>query len=496
VLLLELNTRCWIESVRATHGDAITLASVPDAVAAEWAALGFTHVWAMGVWTTGALCRKHALTYWKPGAQKQHPHLALDEHNVVGSPYAISAYRVPARLGGDDGLAKFRQQLHRHRLKLILDFVPNHVAIDHPWLIEQPDLFVQSATQRPETFRFSLPDEFTEQGARLSAFARSHAEHEKQTPWFAHGRDPFFPAWSDTAQLDYRCAATHEAMLELLLEISSRCDGVRCDMAMLALHEVFEKTWHDWPVADEQSRGPGDFWPNAISSVKRRHPNFTFIAEVYWDLEPRLQDLGFHFTYAKTFLDRIERREFSQLIGDLAAKPRAYLQHCLWFLENHDEARIASRLTVAEHKAAAALLLLGLPGLPLIYEGQMEGWTEFAPVQLGAWPSQRYDKVLGAWHERLLLVRQNCQLKTAHWEIHREENPRVLNVGWKAEAKERLLLINFSPETSVATLSPNRNQVSARDEITGVMLELQCDGAKPTIELQPWQAMFVSLAKA
>ena len=59
----------------------------------------------------------------------------------------------------------------------------------------------------------------------------------------AYGRDPYFPGWPDTLQLNYGNPATQEAMIGELLKIAGQCDGVRCDMAMLVLPDVFERTW-------------------------------------------------------------------------------------------------------------------------------------------------------------------------------------------------------------------------------------------------------------
>ena len=92
----------------------------------------------------------------------------------------------------------------------------------------------------------------------------------------AHGRDPYFPGWPDTLQLDYSNPATQDAMIGELRKIAGQCDGVRCDMAMLVLPDVFERTW---------GRRAPPFWSNAIERVRQHVPGFHFMAEVYWDLE-------------------------------------------------------------------------------------------------------------------------------------------------------------------------------------------------------------------
>jgi len=442
-LLYELNTRCWIEQVRAQHGQHIDLGCIPDCTIAEIAGLGFTHVWAMGVWTTGPLCRKHALTYWKPPAAKRHADAFTSDDDVVGSPYAVSAYRVAKNLGGEEGLSRFRRQLHRHGLRLILDFVPNHVAIDHHWLIERPELFVQSEEQRPETFRFAVPDEFTEAGARAGDMARAHPEHGGSTPWFAHGRDPYFAAWSDTAQLDYRKPETQQAMREALLEVAAQCDGVRCDMAMLLLSEVFRSTWKEWPVLGSQTAD--EFWPETIRRVKAAHSRFTFIAEVYWDREAELQRAGFDYTYEKAFYDLLEQRNYGALIQRLSERSPHYLERSLWFLENHDEQRVAARFSLPEHKLAAALLLLGLPGMSLIYEGQLEGWNIFVPVQIRRWPAGvvRSAEIAGLY-QQLLTSRREARFHERVWGCEAQRQSQLLCCKWQGPGDLLALALNCS----------------------------------------------------
>lgn len=82
-----------------------------------------------------------------------------------------------------------------------------------------------------------------------------------------------------------------------LQSIARQCDGVRCDMAMLVLNEVFAKTWAAFPGNDAIPQT--EFWTDVIEAVKESSPEFLFLVEAYWDLEARLQELGFDFTYDK-----------------------------------------------------------------------------------------------------------------------------------------------------------------------------------------------------
>jgi glycosidase len=203
-------------------GHPVTLENVPPSQFAAWQKLGFTHVWAMGLWTTGP--RAGALARAQPSLRQlcaeSFPNWS--EADIAGSPYAIADYTVAQSLGGETGLREFRRQLREYGLGLLLDFVPNHLGLDHPWLASRPELFVQSAGEMPE----SIPIQ-TAAGPR----------------WLACGKDPYFPAWTDTVQLDHRAAPTRAAMLDILQSVAARCDGVRCDVAMLVLNDVFEKMW-------------------------------------------------------------------------------------------------------------------------------------------------------------------------------------------------------------------------------------------------------------
>ena len=356
-LLYEINTRCWLRELSQRAGRPLTLAGVPESELARWAELGFTHVWLMGVWPSGP--RSRAVALGSPELRQAFDQAlpGWGEEDVSGSPYAVSGYTVADALGGEAALQHFRQQLCGHGLKLVLDFVPNHLGLDHPWLQEHPEYFVQSPQPRPETWRLDTP-----QGVC----------------WLAHGRDPYFPAWTDTVQLDYRRADTRQAMLDELQSVAARCDGVRCDMAMLLLNEVIGRTWAGFP--GEMPPEP-EFWGEAIAAVKRRQPEFLFLAEAYWGLEARLQTLGFDYTYDKPLSDLLCEQRLNDVQRHLLETPPGRVEAGAHFLENHDEPRIAARLGIDEHRAAA-LLVLGLPGLRLLHDGQLAGARVRTPVQL------------------------------------------------------------------------------------------------------------------
>ncbi|HEX8087687.1 MAG TPA: alpha-amylase family glycosyl hydrolase, partial [Blastocatellia bacterium] len=196
----------------------------------------------------------------------------------------------------------------------------------------------------------------------------------------AFGRDPYFPPWTDTAQLDYSNPQLRLRMIETLKQISRHTDGVRCDMAMLVLRDYIRHQWFPlMPESGFNERMPGEFWERAIGEVKKQAPNFKFIAEAYWDKEPLLHQLGFDLTYEKKLYDALVARD-SKVVIERLTKDSATLRSSVYFIENHDEQRAATVFSHADNLAFCALIL-SLPGSALIHEGQMEGRHERLPVQ-------------------------------------------------------------------------------------------------------------------
>jgi glycosidase len=375
-LVFELNTRCWLHQLSDHAGRPVTLATVPDAEFISWKQHGFTHIWLMGVWTTGPKTRHAARARPDLLALSAEAFGSAGHEHLASSPYAIADYTVADSLGGPAALRQFRKKLRQYGIGLILDFVPNHVGLDHPWIEAKPSLFVRSRAENPETF---------------------HATSPGGTAWIAHGKDPYFPAWDDTAQLDYRNQSTRRAMIDVLKSVARHCDGVRCDMAMLLLNDVFDKTWATFPSGEPAPAG--EFWADAIAAVKRSHPKFLFIAEAYWNLEPRLHKLGFDYIYDKTFYDVLTRRDFESLHAHVQSVGGAF--NPVRFLENHDEARIASILSVSEHRTAAAFLL-NQPGMRLLHDGQLTGRKRRAPVQFARYWPEPHDPEIADIYRSLL----------------------------------------------------------------------------------------------
>jgi len=428
-VIYEINTWVWLNELSRKHGAAITLASVLDE---EWdaiAALGIDAVWLMGVWERSPAGIRIAMQNEGLMASFRQALPDFSAADNVGSPYCVRRYEVDSALGGAAGLAAARAQLARRGIGLILDFVPNHVAPDHPWVADSSEYFIQGSS----VDLTSDPKSFVETGGRV----------------FACGRDPYFPAWPDVLQLNAFDPGLRQAAADTLLDISGRCDGVRCDMAMLMLNSVFERTWG--PRAG--AKPDADYWAAIIPAIKERHPDFKFIAEAYWDMEWELQQQGFDFCYDKRLYDRMEKEGPESVRLHLLAD-MAYQEKLVRFIENHDEPRAAAAFP-SERLRAVAVAALTLPGTKLIHEGQLEGRRVRLPVFLGRRPFEAPDESLREFYRRLLKAVGDQVFRSGEWRLCESHGwpdnlsyRNLLAWCWRLGKEIRLVVVNFSGSPS------------------------------------------------
>ncbi|MFQ3662620.1 MAG: alpha-amylase family glycosyl hydrolase, partial [Chloroflexaceae bacterium] len=222
-VIYEINTWVWLSELSRRHAQPVTLANVPESV---WDALGgwnIDAVWLMGVWERSPEGRRIALGNERLMADLRQTLPDLQPDEVIGSPFCIRRYEVDPHLGGREGLACAREALARRGIRLILDFVPNHVAPDHPWTVEHPEYFIQGS----EEDLARAPSDWLRVGPTI----------------FARGRDPHFAPWPEVLQLNAFNPGLRAAASATLRDIAAQCDGVRCDMAMLLMNDIFAQTW-------------------------------------------------------------------------------------------------------------------------------------------------------------------------------------------------------------------------------------------------------------
>ena len=386
--LYQIKTRVWLERRSREAGKRITLADIDDATIDAFAEQGFGWIRLLSVWQIGAAGRAVSRTnpQWRTEFKSIRPDLT--ENDICGSGFAITTYTVSEALGGERALAQFREKLARRGIKLMLDFVPNHTAPDHPWVKVHPEYYVKGSAAALAVSPYNYLRVETDRGAKM----------------LAYGRDPNFPGWPDTLQLNYANPELLAARVDELIAIGGKCDGVRCDMAMLLLPEIFERTW---------GLTPEPFWPKATAAVHEKYPAFTFMAEVYWDLEWTLQQQGFNYCYDKRLYDRLREGHVGPIRDHLLAG-LDYQDGLARFLENHDEPRAASVFPWPQHQAAAIVTFLA-PGLRFFDEGQFDGARVRVPTHLGRAPAEPIDEEIASFYTRLLTTLKSDAFRDGAW---------------------------------------------------------------------------------
>jgi hypothetical protein len=374
--IYEINTAVWLGGG--------TLGGVDGARWDAIAALPVDAVWLMGVWrrSPAGLAIAEADPGLAAGNRAALPDLRPED--VIGSPYCVREYVVDERFGGPEGLARARDQLASRGLGLVLDYVPNHVAPDHPWAASRPELLVPGDPGDPV------------------------GSLETGAGWVARGRDPYFPPWPDVVQLNAFAPELRAAVADTLLALAAQCDGLRCDMAMLMCNDVFARTWGGAPPAEE-------YWPPLIERVKAAHPDFVFIAEAYWDMEWPLQQQGFDYCYDKRLYDRLAHEDADSVRGHLQAGGD-YQERLIRFIENHDEPRAAATFGPGRERAAAVAFST-LQGARLFHDGQLDGHRTRIPVFLARGPDEPPDEDLRAFHARLLRAIADSGLRDGEWRL-------------------------------------------------------------------------------
>lgn len=428
--LYQVNTRVMLTELSRSLGRPATLDDIPDTELDRLAGMGFDWIWFLSVWQTGLAAQRISRTNhpWRREFEETLPDLR--EEDIAGSGFAISGYTVHRNLGGDAGLARLRARLRQRGLRLMLDFVPNHMAPDHPWTDEHPDYFVNGSeddlARSPKNYCWVK----TKNGSLL----------------LAYGRDPYFDGWPDTLQLNYGNPELQQSMIGELGRIASQCDGVRCDMAMLVLPDVFERTW---------GIRSDPFWPKATESVRRKHPDFVFMAEVYWDMEGTLQQQGFDYTYDKRLYDRL-REHHARPVREHLCAGMDFQDKLARFLENHDEPRAAATFATAVH-AAAAVLTYFSPGLRFFHQGQFEGRRTRISPHLVRGPNELVDGQLAPFYARLLPVLHQPMLRDGRWSLlecvpvwhDNGTSDNFIAFRWERNPHEWLcVVVNYAPQQS------------------------------------------------
>lgn len=454
--ILEINTLIWLKEISLKYQREIKLDNIPEEEILDFCDKGFDAVWMMGIWQRsfkGAeIARQHE------GVLNEFKELIGDidpESDIGSSPYSIKDYNVDQKLGSNTGIKIFRKRLNEKGIKLLLDFVPNHMAVDHLWVQTKPQLFINADEK-----------DFNEES--FLYFRNSSGDI------IAHGKDPYFDPWTDVAQLNYFNPETRKEMTGILKKVAGFCDGVRCDMAMLILKRIQTRIWGGRTKYNEPEN---EFWQQSISEIKTIYPEFIFVAEVYWNLEEELIGYGFDFVYDIDFYHALLDNDTGFLESSFSPDLKIRYKR-LKFIENHDEQRSLKSFGYERLKAAAFLMSLSMGG-HLYYQGQMEGFTKKLPVQLLKRPPEDADEIISSFYDLLFKVKNKLKKLKIEWSFIKPQpyitdDPLTRNTMVLCGGSMFMAVVNYSGNVSKIILEPKTDKIpsSCRKIIFKDMLSL------------------------
>lgn len=480
--ILEISAHVWLKQIEAETGSFKTLDKIPQEYLQEIKDLKFDAVWLMGVWQESPESRRIAredkdinnyLASVRPNYKKE---------DIIGSQYSIYDYRVNDKFGGDAALLVLKKRLNDLGIALILDFAGNHLSLDHPLTLSEPEMFINLG-------REPYPEE------------KPFFFKTKDGRWLAYGRDPHFPAWTDSVQINYFNPKARKFLNDTLTKIAPLCDGLRCDMVMLVLNNMFKTAWGKYikePLPQEE------FWTQAIKKIKSAIPRFVFIAEVYWGLEWEVQEQGFDYTYDKILYDRLLGSCAQDIQGHLNAE-HLYQKRSIRFIANHDEESPLAAFGKEKSMAASAIIST-IDGARLFTAAQLYGAKRRLPIQYI--PA---DKVIDEnnfnFYKKLLDITNHPCFHGGQWGLKTvkpiDENDtgykNILAWKWLQFTTAKLVLINYSSQISRCILPleklPEKEKFLLTEEISGFAKELDTQKVKKEgvlLDFAPYEVKIIS----
>jgi glycosidase len=440
---------------------------------------GIDWIYLLGVWELGDIGLQFDRKNGCDPYYSTLPDCTVDD--IIGSVFAVTNYTTNAQIGTDNDLIAFRTKLHSMGMKLMLDFVPNHSALDS-YLITKKNalsLYIQAPPGTKNTDKY-------------------------YTNGVAYGCAAYCAPWQDVAQFNYFNPETREQMSTYLSLIASLGDGVRCDMAHVVLNEQFYSQWKTEIDAYGFSYPSEEFWPSAIAAAKKVNPSLVVISEVYGESNMKyLQSLGFDFTYDKELFDRLSEGNLDNIRGYITGNTLEFMQKNTHFLENHDDNRGIPHFGTYQRADAATAVLFTVPGMKFSFMGQWVGKTYKLDVHLRRSYTEAENTVVSKFYDTLIPIVGNAPFTngtfTSLSATSDDSAWSLLTWKWVESSRKRLVVVNYSEQYGSGAIKltdcTGSGNVPVKDLISGTTYERDAGSIRTSglfVSLAPWQVQIFS----
>lgn len=394
VVLMAKSVYVWLDQLSREYGHSVrTLADIPDQELDKLARWGITGLWLIGLWERSESSR----------LIKQY----LGNPDAAASAYALRDYQIAEDLGGQGAYQNLADRAGSRGIRLASDMVPNHMGIDSHWVIEHPDWFLQSENPPFPAYDFTggnlcddpnvsvrIEDGYWDQRDASVVFQRVD-NNTGHTRYIYHGNDGTSMPWNDTAQLNFLLPEVREAVTQVILNVARMFPIIRFDAAMTLAKKHYQRLWFPAPgdagaIPSRAEHGmskeefnrvfPEEFWRQVVDRVAAEAPDTLLLAEAFWLMEGYfVRTLGMHRVYNSAFMNMLKMEDnakYRQTIKNVLEFSPAVLQRFVNFMNNPDEKTAVEQFGRSDKYFGCALLLVTLPGLPMIGHGQIEGFSE------------------------------------------------------------------------------------------------------------------------
>ena len=394
VVMIAKSTLVWLDQLSKKYQRSITrLDQIPDEELNFLAEAGFNALWLIGVWERSPASARIKQICGNPDA--------------AASAYSLTDYEIAGEIGGWEALENLRKRAGARGIRLAADMVPNHTGIDSKWVIERPDLFIQ--TRESPFPGYNFDGENLSHDSRVGIYLENHYysktdcavvfkrvdNYTGDTRYIYHGNDGTGLPWNDTAQIDFLNPEAREEVIRKILHVARNFPIIRFDAAMVLAKKHIRRLWYPEPgrggdiasrsrfalsTEEFQKRIPEEFWREVVDRCAVEAPDTLLLAEAFWMMEGYfVRTLGMHRVYNSAFMNMLKKEDnahYRLTIKNTLEFDPQILKRYVNFMNNPDEETAVAQFGRDDKYFGVCTMLVAMPGLPMFGHGQIEGFEE------------------------------------------------------------------------------------------------------------------------
>lgn len=394
VVLMAKSTLVWLSQLSKKYSrDISRLDQIPDSELEFLSKAGFNALWLIGIWERSPASARIKQLCGNPEA--------------ASSAYSLNSYEIAQELGGWSALENLRSRCAQYGIRLAADMVPNHTGMDSRWVVERPNIFMQ--TKELPFPSYSFNGENLSHDSRVAIYLEDHYYSKQDcavvfkrldkltgdVSYIYHGNDGTGLPWNDTAQLDFLNPETREAVIEEILNVAKNFKIIRLDAAMVLAKKHIQRLWYPqagaggaiasrsrYAMSDAEfnEKIPQEFWRELVDRCNAEAPDTLLLAEAFWMMEGYfVRTLGMHRVYNSAFMNMLKREEndkYRMTIKNTLEFDPEVLKRYVNFMNNPDEDTAIAQFGSGDKYFGVCTMMAAMPGLPMFGHGQIEGFEE------------------------------------------------------------------------------------------------------------------------